>query len=619
MRVSLCIFVLMFSISCGLWGQQGESFNSAIRDDVHVFTVKSMKSGTYSVTRQIDVLNEKGAADGVFIVYTSSFIELAKFSATVTSGGKSKKYGIKDLYVSNFSDHLKSDLHINVFEPQVTPPYSVKYEYEVNYRNGYNDFPLYAPVQEYNVKLFDSEYRLSVPPDCEIDWHTCNLGDPEVENGDKAVSYIWKIKEFAPLKQEQFSPPLRDLVPMVYAKPKYFSYGGYDGCQTDWENLGEWHSRLNEGLDTISVELLQKVKAMTDTCGSDYSKAEVLYNYLGKNTRYVSIQLGIGGYKPIAAMSTDKSKFGDCKGLSLYLKALLDAAGIKSYFTIVYSGKRKKLPADYACSSLMNHAILKVELQEGDLWLECTAADHFPFGYIHQDIAGHDALVIKEGKGVLERIPDYPDSLNVISENILLSVDERGTVQGESRIRFGCVEAENVWDKTISNDELAKMLRSMADFSVNKLEVIGKRFDKYMEAPFVGAEFNYKFSSSTYAKATANRIFLPVDRFCTVPVIGNVSKRANGIHISESRTIRDTITVTLPHGYRCESMPAEKMVSTRFGNYSLSIAGGGEDKLVIVWNFSLFKGVHDKESCDEFNAFLKGAKQMNLSQIVFVK
>lgn len=619
MMVRLCLFIVMFFISCGLWGQQGEPFGSAIRDDVHVFNVKSKTSGTYSVSRQVDVINEKGAATALFVAYTNSFIELARFSATVTSGGKSKKYGLKDLYISNFSDHLKSDLYINVFEPPVTPPYSVKYEYEINYKNGYNDFPLYAPVQEYNVKLFNSEYRISVPSDCEIDWHTCNLGDPIVEKGDKTLSYTWQIKEFAPLKLEQFSPPLRDLVPMVYAKPKYFSYGGYDGCQTDWEQLGAWHSRLNDGLDDLPVELVQKIKAMTDTCSSDYSKAEVLYNYLGKNTRYVSIQLGIGGYRPISAISTDKSKFGDCKGLSLYLQALLKAVGIKSYFTIVYSGERKELPADYACSSLMNHAILKVELLGGDLWLECTAADHFPFGYIHHSIAGHDALVIKDGKGVFERIPDYPDSNNVISENVELSVDETGAVQGQSRITFNCVEAENVWDKALSNENLAKSIGSMVDFSVGKIEVTEKRFDKYAEAPFIGAVFKYNFTSSTYAKATANRIFLPVDRFSSVPVLRNALKRVNDINISEAHITRDTITVTLPHGYRCESMPQSKSVSTKFGNCSLSITQAEERKFVIVWNFSLFKGEYDKDLCGEFNAFLKEAKQLNLSQIVFVK
>ena len=620
MGCRFCFFVVMLFVSCGLWGQQGgEGFNSIIRNDVRVFTVKSKASGTYSVSRQIDIINDKGASSGVFVAYTNSFIELAKFSATVTSGGKSKKYGMKDLYVSNFSEHLKSDLYINVFEPPATTPYSVKYEYEIHYKNGYNDFPLYAPVQEYNEKLVNSEYRISVPLDYEIDWLASNVGEPAVEKGEKNILYTWNIAEFAPLKQEQYAPPFRDLAPAVYAKPKYFSYGGYDGCQTNWEELGIWHSKLNEGLDSVSVELEQKVKAMTDTCTSDYSKAEVLYNYLGKNTRYVSIQLGIGGYKPIAAMSTDKSKFGDCKGLSLYLQALLKAAGINSYFTIVYSGSRKELPEDYACSTLMNHAILKVELPQRDLWLECTAADHYPFGYVHQSIAGHDVLVVKEGKGVFERIPDYPDSLNVVSENVMLSVDETGAVQGQSRIRLECVEAENVWNETVSNEELVKMIGETVDFSVSKIEVIGKKFEKYIEESFIGAEFKYNFSSTTYAKATANRIFLPVNRFSSVPVLRNASKRVNDIYISEARNTRDTITVAIPQGYRCESMPAGKMISTKFGNCSLSIDLMEENKLVIVWDFSLFKGVYGKELCGEFNAFLKEAKQLNQSQIVFVK
>ena len=66
-------------------------------------------------------------------------------------------------------------------------------------------------------------------------------------------------------------------------------------------------------------------------------------------------------------------------------------------------------------------------------------------------------------------------------------------------------------------------------------------------------------------------------------------------------------------------MPQSKSVSTKFGNFSLSITQAEERKFVIVWNFSLFKGEYDKDLCGEFNAFLKEAKQLNLSQIVFVK
>ena len=70
----------------------------------------------------------------------------------------------------------------------------------------------------------------------------------------------------------------------------------------------------------------------------------------------------------------------------------------------------------------MNHVILQVPLPQDTLWLECTNPS-LPFGYVHQDIAGHDALLIEPTGGQMYRLPTYPDSLNTqhIVANITLS------------------------------------------------------------------------------------------------------------------------------------------------------------------------------------------------------
>jgi hypothetical protein len=46
-------------------------------------------------------------------------------------------------------------------------------------------------------------------------------------------------------------------------------------------------------------------KELVKNAVSDSEKTKIIYNYLQKNFRCVSIQLGIGGFKPFPALFTD--------------------------------------------------------------------------------------------------------------------------------------------------------------------------------------------------------------------------------------------------------------------------------------------------------------------------
>ena len=89
--------------------------------------------------------------------------------------------------------------------------------------------------------------------------------------------------------------------------------------------------------------------------------------------RYVSIQLGIGGFKPSAAKFVDEKKYGDCKALTNYMKNLLSVVGIASYPALINAGYNK-YPADTRFpSDPFNHVILCVPMEKDTVWLECTS------------------------------------------------------------------------------------------------------------------------------------------------------------------------------------------------------------------------------------------------------
>ncbi|WP_298288681.1 hypothetical protein [uncultured Lutibacter sp.] len=124
-------------------------------------------------------------------------------------------------------------------------------------------------------------------------------------------------------------------------------------------------------------------------------------------TRYISVQVGIGGLRPMLASDVDKLGYGDCKALTNYTKSLLDIVGVESYFTELYGGF-DKIDMDFKTPSIQgNHVILNIPNEVNDIWLECTN-QKVPFGYIANFTDDRDDIVVKleEKNGGLE-ISDF--------------------------------------------------------------------------------------------------------------------------------------------------------------------------------------------------------------------
>src|SRR5690606_28616627 len=126
----------------------------------------------------------------------------------------------------------------------------------------------------------------------------------------------------------------RRFVPTVLAGPVDFDYGGYPGRMDTWENFGKWQWSVNAGRDKLPDATIAKVKSMTEG-KSEYEKIKILYEFLQNKTRYVSIQVGIGGLQPFEARVVDQMGYGDCKALSNYMVALLKEVGITGYYTTI--------------------------------------------------------------------------------------------------------------------------------------------------------------------------------------------------------------------------------------------------------------------------------------------
>ena len=302
-------------------------------------------------------------------------------------------------------------------------PCTIETKYEIN-SSGYIELPNWYMNSNVNsTQLF--RYVIKVPSELDIRYRSLNMVlEPQIETNGKYKTYTWEAKNVPVKKMEANGYEPAAYLPQVEVAPNSFEYDGYKGTFKNWGDFGKWNYDLYQEKTPFNPERLSAIRAMTEKCTTAYDKVNVLYTYLKKNMRYVSIQLGIGGFKPSAAKFVDEKKYGDCKALTNYMKNLLSVVGIASYPALINAGYNK-YPADTRFpSDPFNHVILCVPMEKDTVWLECTSNNAKP-GFLGSFTENKNALLITEKGGVLVKTPISKAQNNklITTNEVFLKVD----------------------------------------------------------------------------------------------------------------------------------------------------------------------------------------------------
>ena len=571
--------------------------------------------------RTVTVFNEKGKGAANFhSAYNEKYSSLRKFSGTVTdSNGKViRKLKKSDLQSNEYSAELASDVYryFYMYAPSQYP-FTITYEWEEKYTGGLIGLPTFLPQQEYNQAVIRASYRLLTPSGVPCRYHAINcqadISQQPTEDGKQLTQVL--INNLPPISREPFSPKLNELLPRVYFVPETFTFDKTSGRMDSWKNYGVWQYGLLKDRDYLPQEFIQKLKEMTADCKTDRERVQTIYDYLASTTRYVSIQLGIGGLQPMPAADVHRTGFGDCKGLSNYTRAMLSALGIPSYYTVISTDNERFLP-DFASANQANHVILQVPLPGDTLWLECTNPK-LPLGYVHHSIAGHDALLIKPEGGILHRLPTYADSLctQVNKAIIVLAPDGKAYIDVCQRSRL--FQYEDNWGlNTIPPNKQKDYLRS--SINLVQAEVDNIRYNEQKQQ-MPSMDIFYNISSNQYGSQTGKRLFLPTNIFHRSFYTSNEStERTQDILIEYGYVDTDSIQIQLPDGYTIESLPTATRQETAFGTFSTSLQTV-ENNIHIVHQLFMKRGRYPKEKYGKFLEFRKEAAKQYNSKIIIRK
>ena len=563
------------------------------------------------------ILHESASDFGFFSCTCSKSNQLISFKGQVTdaSGNIIRKMKIKDLKKTEYSPYLAIDDYIMYLE--YTPssfPVTVTYEWELDCKDNLVEFPPFCPQTDYNVDVKRAAYHLAAPQELGVRYAFKNISQPAEVYKNKAGAQVISLEmtDIPRVKKIPYTRPIYDRVPIAYFAPSLFVYYETQGSLSNWKEFGMWQFGMLRGRDALPEDIRNEIHQLTDSLGDDRQKVEAIYNLLGKKTRYVAILFGIGGQRPASAIDVCSSGYGDCKGLTNFMRAMLQEVGITSNYTTISTTNRQLLK-DFASVGQMNHVILQVPMKNDTIWLECTNPQ-LPFGYVHGDIAGHDAIEVSRAGGRLVHIPAYPDSTNLARNQIRLQLDGSGIADIDvSSVFYNLRMESRIPVYKMGRDEQKKAILRM--LYAPQAEIDKSEFK--MEGPVLSLDAHVR--SKNYTTATGKRLFVPVcpiRRDTSIPAVDE--ERLEDFYIETGYCDEDEIIITLPEGSEIEATPSDVIINESFASFHSIIKRKGSQ--IIITNRLLVKsGTYDKSSYSRFIEFMKKVNTAYGQKVVLKK
>jgi hypothetical protein len=603
--------------------QLKKDVNVIFREDQMVFTIYSKSRAAYKVYQAITILNPNGSkyASEVIGYDKLSKITSLKASAYDASGELIRRLKNNEIYDQSAFDgfSLYSDNRIKSIDlSQATYPYTVEIEYEVELKYLFHIPGFYVQGAE-KVAVENSYYKLIFPATLAPRHKSFNIETPPVKENlsDNRESLTWSFKNVMPVKFDPAGPDRDEYLQHIEAAPTDFEYEGYVGKMDTWNAYGQWISTLNKGRDILPESTKQKIKSLTAGAKTDEDKVRILYEYLQGKTRYVSIQLGIGGLQPFEASVVDQTGYGDCKALSNYMVSILREVGIKSHYTLIGAGERaSKLDADFP-SAQFNHAIVCVPHKADTLWLECTSQTN-PFGYMGSFTGDRKALIITDDGAKVVNTIHYTAAQNLQSRTADVFVDITGDAKAKIKTSYQGLQYENSNLNFILDDQhdgQKKWLQkntAIPSFDINSFVMTNKK------AKVPVAVVDLDLTLKRLANVSGKRIFITpnlMNRSSYIPE--KVESRKTKVVRHATYTDLDTIRYHLPEGIYPEFLPQPVSLKTRFGEYETSFKID-QGNLLYIRRVKMNKGDFPAESYNELIEFFKSISKSDNTKIVFM-
>lgn len=590
--------------------------DAVVRSEQCLYRIVKPGNAVMKVRKAVTLLNDNSKSYRLLTVYYDKYSKVNYLKGVVydEKGQFIKALGIddqSDMSAITGSSFYSDDRMKTLRFPLNKYPYTIEYEYEIEYTSLIN-YPSWSFQDSPDVSVEKSGIQFIVPKEMRLRYYEENMKNP-VDSiiDDKEKIYTWQEENLPAITFRQLLARQQDSLPTLHTAPLYFDYGGFKGSMESWKTFGEWVFNLTKGLDVLPESENVKVAELVSGINDPRERVKRIYEYVQSKTRYVSIQIGIGGFRPAEAAAVARTGFGDCKALVNYTMALLKSAKINSIYTLVLAGDEKPINTGFV-DNQFNHVILCVPMQMDTVWLDCTGQT-LPFNFLGDFTSDRHALLVTPEGGKIVRTPGFIKKENITRRTGSVFLNILGTSSAKiSNVYSGISysKATSLFSDE-SEDELKRYLNNSLHFADLNVTSVSYKEEK-TEKP--RATFYYEMSVTNFAQQNGKRIYFNP----SLTMEDYLQDFPAAFEISESQIFTDSIGYNLPLGYKIDFMPENLSIENEFAKYKYHLELI-KDKVIYRRYLEVNKGIITLEKYNEFRDFMNTVAKADRKRIILIR
>lgn len=554
--------------------------------------------------RKITVNNKRGDEYAELYFFENRFVELKtlKIFLKDSDGNVLKQFEKKDLTKScGFGAGYQVFDDICYYSLSVTSP-QYPYSIEIFEESKYNNLFIFRGTQlPTEVPITSVVCSLVTPIGLPIRYKVYAIPlefDETILKGNRVL--VWTGNDIPKVDDDTLSAIESDWSGLLGIVVDQFKFINSEFSGGTWAEIGKWYAGILK--DRYDWDYIKPQLASTGAL-EDVNKKSL--DNIISDYRYVSVSIGTSGWRPRRLDEITKTKYGDCKDLSMLLVNNLRNQNVETYPALMLTRSEGMLDTTFPNFSF-NH-VITATISGGDtVWMDPTCRT-CPLGHIPWADEKNYALLVTDTAGVLVQTSGSTSEQNRIVRLVKAKIDSKRNVRAEIKFMY--------------SGHYASYLRELFSHKT------GEELNRFMESILTGK--SAKFEVKKYSIENQDNIYKPLivqisalserplrkvgrviyfDPCLAEPELGVNSSRyeiERPMRFTYPRSVIDSIWLETDSALAIDSMifPSDDEFVFEIGRWKVSRPESARNSEVLTIFYSLDKSIVPTDKFDDLRKF----------------